>query len=261
MAKHSSRELPVASWVYTTSSEDGKSYIRAANFFQPTLLYDTFYGKSARELGTSAYDGIRNKLIRVADLKHLDGIAYLLSQQHQIFSMFGSQFSEYATEENLPQELVKRFFINTTAKYKEWAFAEQPVRLQQLKEATGSQLDLLEALKNPDDAKFRQMVVAYEGIHNIVRAFADITSDVSRLYDANLAKLYGDRVPADLVKFGEEPEIIVPEIQEISGVDRLISAVSEVARDPVFVARIHRRRKEAFNDLTKIMAEIVQELN
>lgn len=251
MAEHSSKELPIASWVYI-KSEDGRHDIRAADFFQPTLLYNPFYSKSVKEFGKSGYDGIRSKLIATADINHLGGIASLLGQQLEIFSMLENQFAEYAGEKKLPKEFVGTFFVRAAAKYRELAFAEQSGRLEKLKEATGAQLDLLEVLKNPDDARFGEMTAAYQRIHDVVRSFAAVTLHVSELYDTNERNLYGvNTVPADLVKFGKEPEIILPETQ-LSVDDMLSLAASEVARNPVFVAGIRRRSREAIDDLGRL---------
>lgn len=257
MAEHSSKELPIASWVYT-KSEDGRHDIRAADFFQPTLLYNPFYSSSVREFGKSAYDGIRSKLIATADINHLGGIASLLRGQLEIFSMLKNQFAEYAGEKKLPKEFVGTFFVRAAAKYRELAFAEQSGRLENLKKATGSQLDLLEALKNPDDARFGEMTAAYQRIHDVVRSFAAVTLHVSELYDANESNLYGIKtVPSDLVKFGKEPEVIVPETQ-LSVADMFSLAASRIARDPVFVAGIRRRSQEAIDDLGKLAKQVIQ---
>lgn len=259
MVEHTSKELPVALGVYVTLNEAGRYTLRAADFSQPTLLFDPFYVRSARELGTHSYDGIRNKLVKEADLRHLDGVASLLGGQQEVFSILSTQLAQYAAENNLPTQFVIRFFERISAQYKKIAFAEQAVRLEQLKNATGAQLDLLEALKNPDDVKFGQIFVAYKNLHKTTRDFAAATSRASELYDANVLKLYGIR-PTDLVKFGAEPEIVLPTGGSRSTVNELELACAQIARDPVFRASVRRGLTETMDEL-RTAAEIVKSLS
>ena len=257
MAEHFSREVPVAHGVYMTPNENGRQYIRAGAFHKPTSVYDPFYSKAVRDLGTESYLGIRKQLITEADVRHLDGVISLLDQQQQVLSMFAPQLSVYASEERLPREIVEPFLIKAAAGYGKLAFAEQLGRLEKLREATGAQVDLLEALKNPDDARIRAVFDTYARLHGAVRTFADEAAYASKQYDINLNKFYGEgRIPDNVVKFDVEPDIIVPKTSVLTQFDQLVSAASRVARDPVFVASVRRGTQEAIDDLGRAAERI-----
>lgn len=198
MVQQLSKELPVAIGVSVIPSRSGSYSVRAAGFYEPTLLFNPLYSNYINEFGTQAHGQVRQKFVQVVNTNHLANIADLLELQDNIFLEIEDRFADYISERKLSRELVQTVFRGTADSYRKLSFAEQSSRFQKLQEASGSQLDLCEAIRNPEDTRFVEIFLAYQRMHKIVRDLAAVTSRASALYDAAAKHIFGYSLPTDL---------------------------------------------------------------
>ena len=251
----SSRELPVALNVYTSTGAKGEFFARAGDYHEPALIFDPFYARCCaefKEIGADLNDRIGIRIAKRAKLSHLTDIADLLDNQSGLFSVFDSKFMKFYHEKELPAAIVEDFFRRDVSRYNRFAFAQQSDRLGRLAEVSGSQNDLLAALGIRDVVGyFEQLTAAYARIEKAALTFSYATLNASESYDKVANKFFLTKYP-DLMKFGLEPEINAPEQNKGTDFGRVISSLQNVAQDPVFVAGIRRRRAKAFGDISKL---------
>ena len=164
--------------------------------------------------------------------------------------------SKFHDEKYLPVEIVQRFFRSVAKTYGKIAFAEQLLRLKKLKDVSGSQLDLLWALKKHNNTDLEKVYDAYERVYRVSNDFANVAAEASEIYDANVKKFYGATPPDNLTKFGKEPEVL-GEKQGFSFSELEVS-LHKIATDPILAASVERRRREALDSIKTLADRIRQ---